>query len=44
MHYLCWANYDWTSFITHNHIKISKCEFEPQIKEEHEQEWTYKGY
>ena len=34
----------WTSFITHNHFKSSKFEFEPQIKEEHKQEWTYKGY
>ena len=44
MHYLCWANYDWTSFITHNHFKSSKFEFEHQIKEEHKKEWTYKGY
>ena len=33
MHYLCWP-----------HIKSSKFEFEPQIKEEHKKEWTYKGY
>ena len=32
MHYLCWP-----------HIKSSKFEFEPQIKE-HKKEWTYKGY